>query len=141
MKNSNIVYVVIVLIVAIVGYMLLSAGNRQVNYSPQNKPEVTRPPAENTTGQNDLMGGQDKRVEVTIQNSKFDPEPLKIKRGTLVMWTNKDDKGHNVTADGGAFKSILLNQGEIFAHTFETAGEFKYSCTLHPEMKGTVIVE
>jgi len=80
------------------------------------------------------------RHSVTIKDMKFDPETLEIAPGDTVVWINQDDRDHTVAAKDGSFKSDNLNRGESFSHVFKKAGNFGYSCSYHPRMKGTVVV-
>jgi plastocyanin len=34
-----------------------------------------------------------------------------------------------------------LGQGQIFTHRFDTTGSFKYHCTFHANMTGTIVVQ
>jgi len=81
--------------------------------------------------------------EVAIDNFTFGPGVLTVPRGTKVTWTNKDDDPHTVTSDGDPklFKSAALDTDEKFAFTFTDAGTFKYFCSIHPRMQGTVVVQ
>lgn len=84
-------------------------------------------------------------VRSGIRDFLFRPEPLTIRIGTTVVWTNKDVAPHTVTHGtyvkrGGAFDSGTLRQGQSFAFTFNRAGNYTYSCLIHPEMVGTVKV-
>jgi plastocyanin len=76
---------------------------------------------------------------VTIQNFEFSPASLTIKTGETVKWTNKDGMPHTVTSD--TFKSDMLRPNNFFTHIFDKAGTFNYSCSIHPSMKGTIIVK
>src|SRR5207249_2464202 len=81
---------------------------------------------------------------VTIQDRAFSPAKISIKAGDTVVWTNKDNMDHTVTADDGSWGSGTLKnkKGEnTFSHTFKKAGKFPYACSLHPRMKGVVTVE
>ena len=80
---------------------------------------------------------------VTIEDFAFGPATLTVPRGTTVRWTNKDDEPHTVASadDPKLFKSSALDTGDSFAFTFDRAGRFKYFCTIHPHMQGTVVVE
>jgi plastocyanin len=80
---------------------------------------------------------------VTIANFAFSPAPLKVAPGTTVTWTNKDEEPHTVTsADGGKmFKSEALDTDDKFSFTFDKSGTFKYFCSIHPNMVGTVVVQ
>lgn len=81
--------------------------------------------------------------EVVIQFFSFDPPTLTVPRGTKVTWINKDDDAHTVVSDGDAklFKSPALDTDDSFAFTFTEAGTFKYFCSIHPRMQGTVVVQ
>lgn len=87
----------------------------------------------------------------TIGDKAFSPNPLKIKLGDTVIWTNDDSTVHTVTSGTGPtdpnmgkeFDSglkTLISPGETFSFTFGKAGEFPYFCAVHPTMVGTVIV-
>lgn len=80
---------------------------------------------------------------VAIDNFAFGPATLTVPRGTTVTWTNKDDDPHTVVSDGDPklFKSPALDTEDNFTFTFNQAGTFKYYCTIHPRMQGTVIVQ
>ena len=66
---------------------------------------------------------------------------LRVPVGTTVTWLNQDEQMHTVTAVDGSFDSGFLAQGETFAVTFDSPGEFEYACTPHPWMLAKVIVE
>lgn len=78
---------------------------------------------------------------VIIQNFAFNPDTLTVPVGTTVTWTNKDSAVHNVISDTGAFGSENLNQGNSYSFTFTQGGDYPYICTIHPSMKGTIIVK
>jgi len=79
---------------------------------------------------------------VTIKDRKFTPATLTIKAGDTVTWVNKDDHDHTVEAEAeeDGFKSGNLGSGDTFKHKFTKAGKFKYACSYHPRMKGTIVV-
>lgn len=80
---------------------------------------------------------------VEIENMAFKQNNISVKKGTTVTWTNKDDVQHNINPDqpSDSFKgSELLNKGETYSFTFDTAGTYTYHCTPHPFMKGTITV-
>jgi plastocyanin len=87
-------------------------------------------------------GGGGAGAQVTMKDIKFDPSEVTVKAGDTVTWTNEDSVGHDVTGDD--FKSGDpggIGDGDTFEHTFDEAGTFKYVCTVHPGMEGTVKVE
>ena len=71
---------------------------------------------------------------------KYEPETVTVKRGETVAWVNKDPFPHTVTAKG-AFDSREIAAGKTWKFTPRKAGEYAYICTLHPTMKGTLIVQ
>lgn len=80
--------------------------------------------------------------EVSIVSSSstgFNPSIIRIKPGTKVTWTNNNSLPHIVEFDDESSDS--LDQGDTFEKTFETVGTYEYSCSIHPNMTGTVIVE
>jgi plastocyanin len=76
---------------------------------------------------------------VTIKNFAFSPSALTIKKGTTVTWTNEDSVPHTIKSD--TFNSGTLNTGNKFQFTFSSTGTFDYSCGIHPQMSGKIIVE
>lgn len=78
---------------------------------------------------------------VNLANFAFSPATITVKVGTTVTWTNKDGTTHTVTSDTATFDSGNLAANEKYSYTFSTAGTYPYHCTIHPYMKGTVIVQ
>jgi plastocyanin len=84
----------------------------------------------------------------TLTDTSFQPNPVNVKVGDTVRWTNNDNTIHTVIegnpATGGevegGFASEILGPGVTFEHTFNQTGTFEYYCNLHPNMVGTVIV-
>jgi amicyanin len=79
-------------------------------------------------------------VAVKIGNFTFGPQEVKVKAGTTVTWTNEDDIPHTVVSPN-AFRSKVMDTDGTFSFTFTTPGTYKYFCSLHPHMTGTIIVE
>lgn len=81
--------------------------------------------------------------KITAKNFAFNPKEITVNRGDTVTWTNEDAGQHQIASkpDGALFKSDLLNQGQSYSFTFNTAGEFDYLCLIHPSMTGKVIVK
>ena len=80
---------------------------------------------------------------VEIINFAFRPSSIRIKKGTKVTWLEKDSVSHTVTSTNpaGLFDSGTLSKGQQFSFTFSNAGTVEYQCTIHPSMRGKVIVE
>ena len=77
---------------------------------------------------------------IVIEGTAYAPGTLTVKRGDTIVWVNKDPFPHTVTAKG-AFDSHDIAPGNQWKYTPGKLGEFPYTCTLHPNMKGTLAVE
>jgi len=80
-------------------------------------------------------------VEVLIENFAFDPDPVTVKAGGSVTWTNRDSAFHRLVGDKGEFDSGDIPAAGTFTFAFKTAGTIAYHCSLHPTMTGTIAVE
>jgi len=76
-------------------------------------------------------------------NPDYEPDPITIKQGDGIQWTNEDNTPHTVTSkqqglfDSGLIKPAdkwLLNSAQI------SPAEYAYYCTLHPFMGGALVV-
>lgn len=79
-------------------------------------------------------------------DSCYTPSKIVIKQGDSVTWVNEDVAFHSVTSGyydepSKIFDSDYLDPEESFTFIFENIGTYDYFCTLHPWMKGQVIVE
>ena len=71
---------------------------------------------------------------------RFNPMDVTIKAGQSVEWRNTSIETHTVTGQG--FDSGDIKQGQVWSHTFATAGRYEYVCKPHKGlgMHGTVTV-
>lgn len=77
---------------------------------------------------------------VFMDGTRFVPETIAVRRGDRVVWVNKDPFPHTATALR-EFDSAAVAAGGSWTFTTTRAGEFAYVCTLHPGMKGVLIVK
>ena len=73
------------------------------------------------------------------------PSIIAIDFGNQVTWVNEDSAFHSVTSGFYGEPSELFDSGyldpfESFTFDFDEKGTYDYFCTLHPWMKGQVIV-
>jgi plastocyanin len=73
------------------------------------------------------------------------PSVIAIDFGNQVTWVNEDSAFHSVTSGFYGEPSELFDSGyldpfESFTFDFDEKGIYDYFCTLHPWMKGQVIV-
>lgn len=93
-------------------------------------------------GTNNTPGPQSGTADVSMSGFAFSPASVTIAKGATVRWTNLDPAPHTVTADDTSqFASGTLAQNEKFEHKFDTPGTYTYHCSIHTDMKGTVIVQ
>jgi len=81
--------------------------------------------------------------KIVIDNFAFEPSTLTVSAGTVLTWLNEDDAPHTVvgTDPESPIESPPLDTGERYSLTLERPGTYRYFCSLHPHMTGTVIVE
>jgi plastocyanin len=78
---------------------------------------------------------------VTITNFAFTPGNIQIATGDRVSWTNDDDVPHRIQSANSAFApSAVLDTKASYDVALTRPGEYKYFCSLHPMMTGTIVV-
>lgn len=79
---------------------------------------------------------------VAISSYSFHPAALTIKKGSTVVWVNRDDDVHTIKSTDGpeAFGSAALDSGGRFKFMFQRAGTYHYTCSVHPYMHGVIVV-
>jgi len=100
---------------------------------------TSRPGAPTNTGAANSAGA----VQVTIKNFAFSPAVVRAKVRETVVWINDDTPPHNVTyVSGPSFTSspTVMKTGARFSVKLGQAGTIRYYCTIHPWMKGTIVV-
>jgi plastocyanin len=78
---------------------------------------------------------------VTMDHNTFIPSEITVAPGTTVTWTNTENMPHTVVDANKGFRSKFIAKDASFSFTFATAGEYDYLCSIHPNMKGKVIVK
>jgi plastocyanin len=73
-------------------------------------------------------------------DSLYIPDPIRVHVGQTITWTNKDTDPHDVSADNGTFYSGPIGTNGSWKWTAKKVGTYHYTCTLHPDMHGTIIV-
>jgi plastocyanin len=94
-----------------------------------------------TLSQGSAAAGSADGSQVVIKDFMFVPMELKIKAGSSVTWVNQDDEPHTVVGDGGLFRSGALDTAMAFSYRFDKPGTYQVFCSIHPQMKATIIVE
>ncbi|WP_253782557.1 cupredoxin domain-containing protein [Nocardia amikacinitolerans] len=82
-------------------------------------------------------------ITVDVDDMKFSPENVTVGVGDTVRWKFSDKAPHSVQGIGDkamGINSPIFDNGE-WSYTFTQPGTYRYLCTLHPEMRGTVTVQ
>ncbi|MGW4770073.1 cupredoxin domain-containing protein [Nocardia sp. NPDC004278] len=82
-------------------------------------------------------------VTVDVADMKFSPADVTVKVGETVTWKFKDSVPHTVQGIGDkamGINSPIFDRGQ-WSYTFTAPGTYRYLCSLHPQMRGTVTVE
>lgn len=83
-----------------------------------------------------------KTVKIDIKDFAYSKPKITVKVGTRITWTNRDDMRHDVHRNGSKGpKSDLLDKDDTYTWKATKKGTFKYHCTPHPFMKGTIVVK
>lgn len=141
MKTIVSIAIVVVVIAAGLAFFFARKNNatNSSTSTSSSSSQMSNMPANTNSSSNSTAQTTDK---VTIANFAFSPASITVKKGTTVTWTNQDSATHTVTEMDGQDgpKSGDLSQGQTFTFTYNTAGTFKYHCSIHPNMTGTVTV-
>jgi plastocyanin len=81
------------------------------------------------------------RKTVIIKGFKFSPSKFTVKAGTTLVVKNKDGATHNLAALNGAFDTGDIEGGSTGKVTVEKPGTYRFDCTIHPYMTGTIKVK
>lgn len=120
----------------------------QGSYSekPESKSEIKNQKTANPVDADIIMPTKVSRPGCEITDSCYVPSIITISKGEEVTWSNEDAAFHSVTSGSyeqptDLFDSGYMDPGQKFTVSFENIGEYDFFCTLHPWMKGKVIVE
>src|SRR5262249_32571982 len=114
--------------------LLAAACSRQTPTSPSTPP----PPADAPIANAYILPGA-----VDMGATAFGDEPVVIHKGERLRWRNVDGVEHNVVADTPlpefATTGALAPGGEQL-FTMNTIGATSIHCSIHPQMRGTLVV-
>ena len=78
---------------------------------------------------------------IVVKDFMFMPISLTVSAGSTVTWANMDDEPHTVVSNTGLFRSAAMDTNESFSFKFEQPGTYHFTCSIHPRMVGTIIVQ
>jgi plastocyanin len=84
-----------------------------------------------------LLGCGGTEYEVVQKDKKFSVDEIEVKIGDTVKFINSDSITHHIMLnnDGEKVSHRQLKGDDPFEQTFNSAGEYKVSCAIHPKMK------
>ena len=136
-------------IVIIVSLAVAFSTDMEPQPAPESNPQysmqgVTQPDV--MTGGDVIMPTKVSRPGCEEIDRCYIPSVIVIDSGSQVTWVNEDSAFHSVTSGFYDEPSELFDSGhmdpfESYTLDFDEIGTHDYFCTLHPWMKGQVIVE
>jgi plastocyanin len=84
--------------------------------------------------------GEPPREVVRIVDFAYKPSTLRIGPETEVFFFNKGKKAHTATRKG-SFDTRRIKPGKSVGILFKARGTYRYHCTIHPAMRGRIIVD
>ena len=84
-----------------------------------------------------------KVVTVVINHFEFEPQTVTVNAGDTVEWKNEGGVPHTATQDSPkpVFDSGTIQSGGTWRYVAQQKGAYSYSCTIHPYMKGKLVVQ
>jgi len=143
--NKSVAGIVVVVILVLAGGGILLAKNHKDDNKNTNSTNATSDmngmDMSSTNSSNSSTPAKQTN-NVTIQNFAFSPANITVKKGTTVTWSNQDSTIHDITESDGKKgpESGTLAPDKTYSFTFNTTGTFKYICSIHPNMTGSVTV-
>jgi plastocyanin len=81
-------------------------------------------------------------TSLAIASFAYSPNPLTVAPGTKISVSNSDSQPHTVTSTtAGQFDAHVAGGSSASFTAPSSAGTFTYTCTIHPQMKGTLVVK
>lgn len=103
------------------------------------KPMDTMPAAESSPAPAPAPVAAASGTTVVLKDYAYSPASITVPVGTTVTWKNEDGSNHFVNFAGES--SGRMKEGASYTKTFTSPGVYEYTCQLHPQMKGTVVVQ
>jgi plastocyanin len=128
--------------ITIVLIILIAAGAVALNHKSSNSPAYSS--NNNTTSSSSSNSTNPATGHIDIRNMMFTPSQITVAKGGTVTWTNNDSTAHTVVDDlsnVGGPSSGDIPPGGTYSFTFNKTGSFQYHCSIHPSMRGTIVVK
>jgi plastocyanin len=136
---------VILMLCCAVALVAAGCGSSSKTSSSSSSSSSSAKPKTTASSGGAAAGGS--KVAVVMKNIAFSPASVTVKKGGTVKWTNDDSVGHDVTKESGPGPKFTsgakggMQQGDTFQQKFTTPGTIHYVCTVHANMRATVVVK
>jgi YVTN family beta-propeller protein len=119
--------------------IVVQSGAVPVSAGAQGAPPAQRTPAAQAPAPV-AAAPQGQAMAVNIAKFAFVPATITISAGESITWTNSDPVDHTATSDDKVWDSGSLGPNASFTTTFLQPGTYAYHCTIHPFIRGAVVV-
>mgnify|MGYP001601919559 CR=1 FL=1 len=143
MNNKILITIGLVVLIIIVAVVVVFTGKKNTQSTTSITSNTTTNPTITT-----VVKQQQDAVSVNVASSGFEPKELKIKVGTLVVWTNKSGAAVTVNSDNHPTHLLwpFLNLGSFGNNSsvsviFEKPGVYTYHNHFNSSQIGKVTVE
>jgi len=80
-------------------------------------------------------------TSVLIRDQDMQPAVLTVQAGATVTWFNQGSQPHTTTSDDRIWDSRNIPVTKLFQFQFNQPGRYLYHCSIHPRIRGEVVVE
>lgn len=127
------------LLITIVFVVSACSDDKKTNDSKSMKTDSTA-----TSKTTEGSSGDSTAVEIKL--FAFNPNPVEVKVGSEITWTNQDNINHTVTSGlrdkpDDKFDGLLNEKGSTYTEKFTEAGKYTYFCKIHPGMDAEIDVK
>ena len=128
-------------LIIIVVIIILVGGAVALTHKSKNNPPANQSQSQNNASSSNQAASTG---SIDIKNMMFTPSQITVAKGGTVTWTNNDSTTHTVVDDlsnvGGPASGDIA-PGSTYSFTFNKTGSFQYHCSIHPSMRGTIVVK
>jgi YVTN family beta-propeller protein len=121
--------------------IVVQSGNVPLAAGTERPPTASTGPTPALAAPAPVASVQQGDVSVSIAKFAFVPGTITVSAGQSITWTNADPVAHTTTSDDKLWDSGNLSPNATFTTTFSQPGTYAYHCTIHPFIRGTVIVQ
>jgi plastocyanin len=79
-------------------------------------------------------------VTVSVVDFAFQPTDVAAKVGQVIAFSNTGSSAHTATLDGGQCATPTIQVGKSDGLVFSAAGTYKFHCSIHSQMTGTIVI-